>query len=154
MDCDIIEFETKYRANFEQLNNEWLEEHFYIEDYDREVLQNPEKYILDPGGQILFAKVQKEIVGVVALIVRDHGVLELSKMGVTDKFQGQKIGLKLMLAAIEYCRNNGANTVMLDSNRKLVPAITLYNKMGFKEVEVPKDTPYERCNIRMELSLI
>jgi len=153
MDCKIIEFEDKYRSYFEQLNNEWLEEHFYIEDYDREVLQNPEKYILEPGGQILFAQVGSEIVGVVALIVREAGVLELSKMGVTEKFKGHKIGLKLMLAAIEYCRTKGAKTVMLDSNRKLTPAITLYHKMGFVEVEVPKDTPYERCNIRMELPL-
>ncbi|MBL4703100.1 MAG: GNAT family N-acetyltransferase [Flavobacteriales bacterium] len=150
---EIIPFETQYRSHFESLNNEWLEQQFYIEDYDREVLQNPEDHILKPGGQILFARVDDKIVGVVALIVRSADTYELSKMGVTAKSQGLKIGQKLMDAAIEYSKQAGIKRIMLDSNRKLAPAIRLYHKVGFKEIAVPEDTPYERCDIRMELLL-
>ena len=149
----IIDFEEKYTNDFTQLNFEWLEKHFYIEEYDKKVLMNPQKYILDDGGHILFALIGEKVVGTVALIKRDSGVFELSKMAVTEAVQGAGIGQKLMDACIDFAGKTGAKKLFLDSNTKLTPAITLYNKVGFKEIPVPKDTPYERCNIRMELYL-
>ena len=150
---DIISFDEKYANNFAQLNFEWLEKYFYIEDYDREVLTNPKKCILNDGGQILFALVEGKVVGTVALIKREEGVFELSKMAVTAGYQGLKIGQKLMYACIDYAGQNGVKRLFLDSNRKLTPALALYKKVGFKEIPTPKDTPYERCDIRMELYL-
>ncbi|MBL4668999.1 MAG: GNAT family N-acetyltransferase [Flavobacteriales bacterium] len=150
---DIISFDEKYANNFAQLNFEWLEKYFYIEDYDREVLTNPKKYILTDGGQILFALVGGKVVGTVALIKREEGVFELSKMAVTVGHQGLKIGQKLMYACIDYAGKNGVKRLFLDSSKSLTPALTLYQKVGFKEIPVPEDTPYERCDIRMELYL-
>ena len=149
----IINFEDQYTNNFTQLNFEWLEKYFYIEEYDKKVLLNPQKYILDEGGHILFALINEKIVGTVALIKRENGVFELSKMAVTEDYQGFRIGQKLMYACIDLAGRTGAKRLFLDSNTKLTPAITLYNKVGFREIPVPKDTPYERCNIRMELYL-
>lgn len=149
----IIDFEKRYTNDFTQLNFEWLEKHFYIEEYDKKVLMNPQKYILDGGGHILFALIGEKVVGTVALIKRDSGVFELSKMAVTEAVQGSGIGQKLMDACIGFAGKSGAKKLFLDSNTKLSPAITLYNKVGFKEIPVPKDTLYERCNIRMELYL-
>ena len=42
---------------------------------------------------------------------------------------------------------------MLYSSTKLTPAINLYRKVGFKEVELEKDSHYERSNIKMILEL-
>ncbi|NQX96613.1 MAG: GNAT family N-acetyltransferase, partial [Flavobacteriales bacterium] len=120
---DIISFDEKYANNFAQLNFEWLEKYFYIEDYDREVLTNPKKCILNDGGQILFALVEGKVVGTVALIKREEGVFELSKMAVTAGYQGLKIGQKLMYACIDYAGQNGVKRLFLDSNRKLTPAL-------------------------------
>lgn len=147
----IVSFDTRYTHNFTQLNFEWLEQYFYIEDYDREVLTQPQKYILDEGGFIFFALLNDEAVGTVALIKRGDGVFELSKMAVTSKYQGLRIGQKLMYYCINFAGQQGWEKVFLDSNTVLTPAITLYHKVGFKEIPVPEDTPYERCNIRMEL---
>lgn len=149
----IINFNEKYAKDFAQLNFEWLEKYFYIEAYDKKVLLNPKKYILDDGGYILFALINEKVVGTVALIKRGNDVFELSKMAVTEDYQGLRIGQKLMYACIGYSGRIGAKCLFLDSNTKLAPAIKLYNKVGFKEIPVPKDTPYERCNIRMELYL-
>lgn len=149
----IVDFNEKYEQDFAQLNFEWLEKYFYIEEYDKNVLQNPQKYILNDGGHIMFALIDGKVVGTVALIKRDDNVFELSKMAVTEEYQGLKIGQKLMYASIDYAGRTGVKRLFLDSNTKLTPAITLYNKVGFKEIPVPKDTPYERCNIRMELFL-
>ncbi len=152
-ELSIVEFKEKYTKQFTNLNFEWLEKYFYIEDYDREVLTHPQKYILDQGGTILFALIGNDVIGTVALIKRGEGVFELSKMAVTEEFQGMKIGQKLMIACINFGKERGWNRLFLDSNRKLKPAMNLYTKMGFVEIPVPEDSPYERCNIRMELIL-
>jgi GNAT superfamily N-acetyltransferase len=149
----IIPYEAKYREDFGRLNFEWLEKYFYIEDYDKKVLTQPETYILNQGGHILFAKLNDEIVGTVALITRGDEVYELSKMAVTETYKGKRIGQKLMYACIAFAAEHGATRVFLDSNTVLEPAINLYKKVGFKEIPVPEDTPYERCNIRMELMI-
>ena len=153
IEVEIISYTNQYNTDFARLNFEWLEEHFYIEDYDKEVLTNPEKYILAPGGHIFFAIENERAIGTVALIKRGVGVFELSKMGVTNTHQGKGIGIALMNACITYIKANNCKQLFLDSSRKLTPAITLYKKLGFKEIPVPKDTPYERCDIRMEIEL-
>lgn len=137
--------------DFERLNLEWLKKFFYVEDYDRKVLGDPEHYILNKGGHIFNATLMDQVVGTVSLIQRGEGIFELSKMAVTEKFQGLKIGEKLMKFCIDFSKAQGAHTLFLDSNTILNPAITLYRKMGFVEIPVPEDTPYERCNIRMEI---
>ena len=43
----IISFEEIYSKAFYQLNIEWLETFFYVENFDREVLSNPNKYIIE-----------------------------------------------------------------------------------------------------------
>jgi N-acetylglutamate synthase-like GNAT family acetyltransferase len=151
LNVKIIPFNEKYTTDFTQLNFEWLEKYFYIEDYDRKVLTNPKKYILDKGGYIFFALVNETVVGTVALIKREKSVFELSKMAVTSNYKGLHIGQKLMYKCIGFAGNNNIKRLFLDSNTILTPAITLYKKVGFKEIPVPKNTPYERCNIRMEL---
>ncbi len=150
---EIVSFNDQYANAFAELNFEWLEKYFYIEDYDREVLTNPKKYILNEGGQILYALIDGNAVGTVALIKRDQGVFELSKMAVTENYKGLRIGQKLMYACIDYAGQHGVKRLFLDSNRTLIPALKLYDKVGFKEIPTPEDTPYERADIRMELYL-
>ncbi len=152
-DMEIVQDNDLYHADFYALNIEWLKKYFYVEDYDETVLSNPKKYIVDEGGYLFYAKLNGKVVGTVALIQRDNGVYELSKMAVTDKFQGLRIGYKLMMACIDFTKKHKFNGLFLDSNTALEPAINLYRKVGFVEIPVPKDTPYERCNIRMELPL-
>jgi GNAT superfamily N-acetyltransferase len=149
----ILPFEEKFALPFERLNIEWLEAYFYVEDYDRKVLSQPRRFILDPGGYIFMALVGDDPVGTVALIKRGEGDYELSKMGVTPKYQGLRIGQKLMYYAINFAGEQNFRRLFLDSNTILEPAIRLYRKVGFREIPVPEDSPYERCNIRMELKI-
>jgi len=149
----ITEFEADNAKDFYRLNMEWLEKYFEVEAYDREVLSNPQEHIIAKGGVILLAHVDNEATGTVALINRGQDGYELSKMAVTEKFQGLRIGKKLMYAAIYKTITLGSNRIFLDSNTILEPAINLYNKVGFREIPVPDDSPYARCNIRMEIKL-
>jgi ribosomal protein S18 acetylase RimI-like enzyme len=73
-------------------------------------------------------------------------------MAVDEKFQGQKIGNKLMEFGIEKAQCLGAKKLILFSNTMLGPAIHLYKKYGF--VELPLEhSEYKRSNIKMERDL-
>ena len=50
MDITFINYNNRYSNNFYELNIEWLEKYFSIENYDRSVLSNPEKYIINRVG--------------------------------------------------------------------------------------------------------
>ncbi|ARV13793.1 GNAT family N-acetyltransferase [Polaribacter sp. SA4-12] len=149
---EIIAYQPEFAADFYNLNVEWLEKYFYVETYDKKVLSNPQKYVIDPGGFIFFAKYNNEIVGVVSLI-NQKTFFELSKMAVSPKYQGLKIGQKLMYYCLEFARNQEWKSITLYSHRKLVPAINLYKKIGFKEVVLEENSRYERSDIKMLLEL-
>ncbi|BDD09152.1 hypothetical protein FUAX_15840 [Fulvitalea axinellae] len=149
----IVNFDKRYAKDFEALNTQWLAKYFYVEEYDKQVLSNPEEYIIRKGGHIFMATIEGKAIGTVALINRDNNTFELSKMAVEEEAQGMRIGQKLMYYAINFAGENNIDRLFLDSNTILKPAISLYKKVGFKEIPVPKNTPYERCNIRMELMI-
>ncbi|RAV99431.1 GNAT family N-acetyltransferase [Pseudochryseolinea flava] len=145
---DYISFHQPW---FEKLNRAWIEEHFWMEPIDFQVLQHPEEYIIAHGGAILMAYVDKEIAGTVALKYVQEGVYEFTKMAVDEKFRGMKVGQALAEAAILKAKSKGARKIILYSSTKLKPALALYRKIGF--VDVPVDGPYKRSDVKMELSL-
>lgn len=153
MDVQIVPYKPKYQDAFHDLNEEWIKTYFKIEEPDRIALENPKKYILDKGGFIFVALLNDEPVGVCALMKRDDlGCYELAKMAVSPKAQGKQIGYLLGKAIVEKAATLGTDRVFLESNTRLVPAIKLYEKLGFVKV-VGKPSPYERANIQMELKL-
>jgi N-acetylglutamate synthase-like GNAT family acetyltransferase len=151
MQLTILEYKQEYQPWFEKFNRDWIEKYFWMEPIDFAVLQNPEEHIIKKGGSILMASCDKEMAGTVALKYVEPGVYEFTKMAVDEKFRGQKIGLLLSEAAIIKARELGAKKIILYSNTVLAPAISLYRKLGFKEV--PVDAVYKRSDIKMELIL-
>ena len=149
---EIIIFKPQHSSRFYDLNVEWLEKYFYVEPYDKKVLSNPQEFIINKGGFIFFAKLGDEIVGTVALI-NQKSFFELSKMAVSPKHQGLKIGQQLMNHCIDFAKQQHWKSITLYSHRKLVPAINLYKKVGFVEIELEKDSHYERSDIKMRLDL-
>ena len=148
----IVDFEDHYHAAFKALNVEWISTFFKMEEADFKALDNPKEYILGKGGHIFVALYNGAPVGVCALIKMNHPKydFELAKMAVSPQAQGLNIGWILGQSIIEKAQNLGAKSLYLESNTVLKPAIGLYQKLGFKKV-VGEATPYERCNIQMEL---
>lgn len=98
------------------------------------------------------AQYENEMAGTVALKFVEPKIYEFTKMAVDEKFQGMKIGKQLAIAAIEKAKELNARKIILYSNTKLIPAIALYRKLGFKEI--PLDGPYQRSDIKMEYAII
>lgn len=152
MKAEILKYEKKYKDDFKKINLEWLQKYFEVEPVDEEVLSDPEG-IIKNGGEIFFAKVNNDIVGTCALEKIDNETFELVKMGVTEKAQGKKIGELLGLAAIKFAKSQKMEKIILESNRKLTAALSLYKKLGFVEVPDYVSSKYIRSNIKMILEL-
>lgn len=154
MPIDIINFEDFYAKDFYHLNIEWLQTYFYVEPYDEEVLSKPQYYIIDKGGHIFFAMLDGKVVGTVALMpTKQTAVFELTKMAVSPKHRGYKIGQLLMQHCIDFATSHHYNSLMLYSNTKLENAIYIYRKYGFVEIPVEANSPYKRSDIKMILNL-
>ncbi|MBG8553774.1 bifunctional helix-turn-helix transcriptional regulator/GNAT family N-acetyltransferase [Hymenobacter guriensis] len=149
----ILDYEPRYQPDFKQLNLTWIEQYFRVEEPDLLALDHPDTYILEKGGHILLAAYQNRIVGACALLWMEDDTYELAKMAVAPTAQGLGIGFRLGEAAIAKARMLGARRLYLESNTKLKPAIQLYHKLGFQKTVAGQPSPYERCNIQMELLL-
>ncbi|CAN5118635.1 hypothetical protein BH23BAC2_BH23BAC2_11660 [soil metagenome] len=150
---EIIAFKPEYAPHFRDLNLAWLKKYFWVEPHDEEVLGNPEKYIISPGGNIFFVRDGDNIIGTVALMKIEDGVFELTKMAVTPSHQGKNIGQKLMEHTISYARSCGWKELIIYSNRKLENAIYIYKKFGFEEIPIEGNNPYARGDIKMKYQI-
>ena len=153
IDIKIVGFTDEWAAGFASLNYEWIEKYFAIEGHDREILDDPRKFVVDLGGQIFVAVADGRAVGTVAMIPSSDSVMELTKMAVSPAFQGHGIGDKLMARCVEYAQEIRIKTIFLESHTKLAPAISLYQKHGFVEVPGDPHSLYVRADIRMELAI-
>lgn len=149
---DIIEYSDKYKECFRQLNYEWIEKFFVVEQTDEYILNNPVESIIEKGGFIYFARFNNEIVGTFALIKVDHSTYEIAKMAVTEVYQNHGIGKMLMNYAIQKAKDLNLERIILYSNTNLATAVNMYFKYGFRVI--PKnDFHNNRANIKMEMIL-
>jgi len=99
---EILSFNSKYTEDFKNLNIAWLKKYFTVEPHDEDVLGDPEKFIIEPGGNIFLVKEDNEIIGTVALMKMEDNIFELTKMAITPAAQGKKIGQQLMEHTIKF----------------------------------------------------
>jgi GNAT superfamily N-acetyltransferase len=149
----IVDYSPEFRTIFKELNVEWIEQHWKMEEADYSALNDPEGYILKSGGFIFIALLNDEAVGTCALLNKGDSVFELAKMAVTERAKGMGIGYLLGTTVVNKAMKMNPKRIYLESNTILKPAISLYKKLGFKKCK-SAPSPYERCNIQMELDLI
>ena len=162
----ITTYEPAYQEAFARLNKQWINQYFVLEDADCPALENPQEYIIDPGGEIFFAlggrgedkamdlgAREGEILGTCALMMRDNRRGELAKMAVSPAARGRGIGQLLGNALVNLARERKLETLFLETNRILLPALGLYRKLGFRELPFPYTTSYGRADVYMELAL-
>ncbi|MFT3826691.1 MAG: GNAT family N-acetyltransferase [Chitinophagaceae bacterium] len=149
----VINYQPEHQPHFERLNKQWIEKYFQVEPVDEFVLTQPEKAILEPGGAILVALLNKQVAGVVALRKAGDLTYEFTKMAVDENFRRRGVAEALSHAAIEKAMELHATSIILYSQTILQPAISLYRKLGFKEVPLVPGHVYKRSDIKMELLL-
>jgi GNAT superfamily N-acetyltransferase len=154
MDVTIREFMPGDEAAFRELNEEWIVHYFgQMEAKDEEAVADPGRSIANGGWRIFFAIVLGQAVGCCALVPAGPGDYEVAKMAVTASCRGAGVGRRLLEAVIAAARTAGARRLHLETNRKLTPAIRLYESAGFRHLPPERfvASPYARSNVQMEL---
>jgi len=149
---EIIEYADCYAGDFRELNLEWLDRYGLAEPYDLEIINDPQRTVLDKGGFIYLAKDGEKIVGSAGLAKENNSVYELVKMSVAPAFRGKGIARMLIEKCLDKARQVGAGKVFLYSNSQLTTAIALYEKYGFMHVDA-SNSPLLTADVKMELAL-
>jgi DNA-binding MarR family transcriptional regulator/GNAT superfamily N-acetyltransferase len=148
----IVAYSPQYEKAYKTLNITWIQKHWELEESDYKALYKPEENIISPGGYIAIAVHEEEAIGTCTLISMGDGSYELAKMAVDDSMKGRGVGYQLGWHMLDKARELGAQRIYLESNSILTPALNLYRKLGFKHIS-GHPSPYDRCNIQMELIL-
>lgn len=148
----IVDYLPEHQLYFERFNRLWIEELFEMEPVDEWVLTNPDQAILEPGGAILMAEYDGVIAGTVGLRKVDEDCYEFTKMAVDPNFRRKGIAEAISYASFRKAAALGAKKVILYSNTKNAGAVTLYEKIGFRHVQVENDV-YKRANVKMVIDI-
>ncbi len=148
----IVDYRPEHQPWFEALNRVWIEELFEMEPVDEWVLTNPQQAIIEPGGSILMAEYNGVPAGTVGLRKADNECWEFTKMAVDKKFRRLGISEALSFASFKRAKELGAKMIILYSNKKNAGAIKLYEKIGFRHVEVEPGV-YKRADVKMVIEI-
>lgn len=150
---EIIYYEDRYQPDFKRLNLQWLDKYDLTESYDLEILDDPRGMVIDKGGCIFLAIEQGRIIGTAGLWKGENNEYELVKMAVDEEYRGKGISKLLLEKCIDEAKRLKANKIFLFSNSQLQTAIHLYEKYGFRQVDVT-NSHFLTADVKMELSLI
>lgn len=98
--------------------------------------------LIEPAGLLLLARIRGEPVGAGAVKFHGDSPAEIKRMWVTPRARGLGIGRRLLLELEGHARSRGAVAARLETNRRLVEAISLYRSCGYVEVAPFNDENY------------
>lgn len=101
---------------------------------------------------LLLAKAADNPIGAVALKEHTPETCEMKRLYVLPEAQGLGAGSLLCEALMKEAKSRGYKRMLLDSLRRLEPAVALYKKLGFTEIEPYNFNPEEDV-IYMERAL-
>ena len=112
----------------------WLNIDLSFQYFDEELLGLKEMYAL-PHGVILLIKEDGLFNGCVAVRKKELGIAELKRMYIKPMSRTVGLGASLLQRAIAIAKELGYEKIRLDTLDNMHPAINLYKKAGFYEIE-------------------
>ena len=153
-DLKFLAFTPQLALHFKTINQQWIEDMFVMEQVDQDILDHPEKLVIDNGGHIWFAEHPRlGIIGTCALNKKGDNVFELTKMGVLNEARGLKAGEQLLKYVLEQANKLKIDSLFLLTNKKCQAAIHLYEKNGFvhdQNIMQLYGRAYQRCDVAMK----
>lgn len=103
---------------------------------DKEFTDFPQSY-----DALFLAKSGHTALAACAIKPLKPGICELKRLYCRDEGRGQGLGVKLILAAMEFAKDFGYKDIYLDTDHGLAHANRIYEALGFKDIEKYYDTP-------------
>jgi GNAT superfamily N-acetyltransferase len=111
-----------------------------FQGFARELADLPGAYA-PPRGRLLLALADAQPVGCVALRPISDSTCEMKRLFVRPAYRGTGLGRRLALRVIEEARLVGYQSMRLDTLQVLVPALKLYESLGFRPIPPYYETP-------------
>lgn len=94
------------------------------------------EYILDTGanGRIWLAESEGRLVGCTAVVLRDDARGQLRWVLVAPSSRGIGLGKKLVIDALDWCREQNCREVFLETTDGLPESQALYEAIGFETI--------------------
>ncbi len=146
---EIHENNLNHFEDFIRLNEAWISEYFQLEEADAQLARQQDG-IVRAGGYLFTGVIEGAVVGTAALFRHAPDEYELARMAVTPAYQSRGFGRALARAAIQKALALGARKLIVLSNTRLLPALCLYQSLGFNMVREGPHPIYARCNIVLE----
>lgn len=118
----------------------WLNIDLGFQHFDDELQDLKQMYNAIEGG-IILCKEGQSFIGCVAVRKKEENIAELKRMYVQPQHQHKGIGKNLLQQAIELARCCQYDYIRLDTLNHMLPAINLYKKYGFYEIEAYYHNP-------------
>lgn len=133
----ILEASKKHLPQILRLYAEVLDKGEVLTADDAEIIFD--KILSYPNYKVYVLEIDNQVVGTFALLIMDNlahlgtpsGIVE--DVVVSENFQGNGIGKKMMMFAVEKCRQFGCYKMVLSSNLKRVEAHQFYENLGFEK---------------------
>ncbi len=122
-----------------------------FQNFDQELAELPGKYA-PPAGRLILARENEQDAGCVALRQITVGICEMKRLYVRPLFQGRGLGRELAMETLAAARDIGYARMRLDTLSSMIPAITLYESLGFQRIAPYYDNPNDGV-VFMELQL-
>lgn len=101
-----------------------------FQDFNQELNDFPKGYVC-----LLLTKKAGKPVGAVGLKAHSKTTCEMKRLFVKQEAQGLGIGRSLSLHLMQEAKALGFKEMVLDSLKRLKPAVKLYQSLGFTEIE-------------------
>lgn len=111
-----------------------------FQGFAKELADLPGRYA-PPDGSLLLGMIDNEAVGCVALRKLEEGICEMKRLYVKPQARGTGMGKALVDQIIATARQQGYVLMRLDTLDTLSEAISLYQRLGFRQVEPYYDNP-------------
>jgi ribosomal protein S18 acetylase RimI-like enzyme len=108
----------------------------YVDDQikrasSQEFLEKLSEEVSDPIKSLMVAMDETETIGLAWGNIREDGSSWLTFLGVKPAHRRKGVGRSLLTRFIEESRKKGSHKVSLDTDPRLIPAVRLYESMGF-----------------------
>ena len=98
--------------------------------------------VTPPKGWFVVARLEGRPVGCGALKRLDHATGEIKRVWVADDLRGARLASRIMDRLEQVAAEAGFSRVLLDTNRALTEARSMYLKRGYGEIAPYNDNPY------------
>lgn len=138
----VIKTDVEYKGAIRLFKEyaEWLNIDLGFQHFDEE-LQNLKTMYNSTDGGIILCKENDNFIACVAIRKITKDIAELKRMFVQSIHQHKGVGKILLEKAITLAVNCNYKYIRLDTLNHMTPAINLYKKYGFYEIEAYYNNP-------------